>query len=272
MLKCMLWLLNSALLFNAVILKAQQKEAYHILYEMEYLSDSTNENSITKETMELYTNGTQSLFRSYEYSYIDSSTLGLDPKRPYRMTMSKLSTYYLSKDFENKKIEFFDGIRLGKKDSYRYSESTIDPMQWHVTEGTDTINGYLCQKAYLDYGGRKWFAWFASEIPVFDGPYKFCNLPGLIVSIHDSTDTWRFSLVSLSPTNELPKNHKEEGAKEIGKEQFYTLKKEYRLNTIEIEEASGNSFFIFKSAEHRSRIMKGKADAVKKDNNWIELF
>lgn len=270
--KWILGLLNGVLLLSAVILKAQENEAYHLLYEMKYVSDSTNEKSITKETMELYTNGTQSLFRSYEYSLIDSLTQGLEPKRAYRMTLSKLSTYYLTKDLKHNTLDFFDGIRLGKKDSYRYRENTHNSLQWHTTEETDTIKGYSCQKAYANYGGRKWFAWFAPEIPIFDGPYKFSGLPGLIVSVYDSTGSWQFSLTSLSPTKELPKNHKVESAKEIEKDQFYALKKEYRLNTIEIEEASGNSFFIFESPEHRARIMKGKAAAVKKDNNWIELF
>ena len=42
--------------------------------------------------------------------------------------------------------------------------------------------------------GRKWTAWFTTEIPIQDGPYKFRGLPGLIVKIEDETKSHCFAL------------------------------------------------------------------------------
>jgi GLPGLI family protein len=39
------------------------------------------------------------------------------------------------------------------------------------------IGDFDCQRAELDYGGRKWIAWFAAEIPFQDVPYVFHGLP-----------------------------------------------------------------------------------------------
>lgn len=35
----------------------------------------------------------------------------------------------------------------------------------------------MTQKATCDFAGRKWIAWFTTEIPIQDGPYKFYGLP-----------------------------------------------------------------------------------------------
>src|SRR5690606_1469092 len=54
-----------------------------------------------------------------------------------------------------------------------------------------------CQRADIRFGGRDWVAWFTTEIPIPDGPYKFCGLPGLIVSIADTQQHWQFDLTHI---------------------------------------------------------------------------
>jgi GLPGLI family protein len=60
-----------------------------------------------------------------------------------------------------------------------------------------TINGYKSQKAKTSYGGRNYEAWFTTQIPIPDGPYKFCGLPGLIIKISDSKNHYVFELTDV---------------------------------------------------------------------------
>ena len=66
--------------------------------------------------------------------------------------------------------------------------------KWKIESETQTIANYPCQKAELDFGGRKWTAWFTTKIPIQDGPYKFSGLPGLIVALNDHSGSHNFVL------------------------------------------------------------------------------
>lgn len=70
-----------------------------------------------------------------------------------------------------------------------------EPMniEWNlVDDSTRTILGYECMLATCDYHGRRWSAWFAPEIPVSDGPWKLCGLPGLILEAYADGSNFRF--------------------------------------------------------------------------------
>jgi len=71
-------------------------------------------------------------------------------------------------------------------------------IKWQLIPGdTKEILGYACQKASANFAGRDYEAWFTTEIPVSDGPYKFGGLPGLIVQLHDSELQHRFQLITV---------------------------------------------------------------------------
>lgn len=65
-----------------------------------------------------------------------------------------------------------------------YYTEKFDEMSWEIGDSTKNILGYECAVATTDYHGRKWTAWFAPEIPVADGPWKFRGLPGLILEVY----------------------------------------------------------------------------------------
>lgn len=74
------------------------------------------------------------------------------------------------------------------RECYKYTESMQQLQQWELTDETMEILGFLCTKATTKWRGRNYTAWFTPEVPISDGPHKFCGLPGLIVKVEDSDD------------------------------------------------------------------------------------
>lgn len=81
-------------------------------------------------------------------------------------------------------------------DKYRY-EDELGTLPWKITEVTDTLLSYTCQKATLHFRGRDYTAWFAPDVPVSDGPWKFMGLPGLILRVSDDKQLFSFNLIGI---------------------------------------------------------------------------
>lgn len=64
-----------------------------------------------------------------------------------------------------------------------YYTEPFSELTWEIGDSTKTVLGYECVQAHADYHGRRWTAWFAPEIPIHDGPWKFRGLPGLILEV-----------------------------------------------------------------------------------------
>ena len=71
-------------------------------------------------------------------------------------------------------------------------------QQWQIKTETQDILGYRCQKAICHWRGRVFEAWFAPDIPVKAGPWKFGGLPGLILKLQDTAGVYRFEAVQIS--------------------------------------------------------------------------
>ena len=104
----------------------------------------------------------------------------------------------LYKNHKTKKIKVMDHI--GAFEWFIYEESFV-PQIWEIQDDTTTIAGYACQKAVCDYRGRSYEAWFTSEIPISEGPWKFNGLPGLIVRLNDTKYHYEFELVEFKKSD-----------------------------------------------------------------------
>ena len=78
----------------------------------------------------------------------------------------------------------------------RYDEATPS-ISWGMADSVRTILGHPCRMATADFRGRHWTAWFATDIPVSDGPWKLCGLPGLILEAYDEGQQHVFTAVGL---------------------------------------------------------------------------
>ena len=110
-------------------------------------------------------------------------------------TLQRIGAYnsYVYKNYPEGKVteaSYFDMER-------RLYEEDWEKPDWEITDETKEVIGYECFKATTEYRGRTWTAWFAPEIPVQDGPWKLCGLPGLILEAHDKNKDYQFTATSL---------------------------------------------------------------------------
>ena len=70
--------------------------------------------------------------------------------------------------------------------TYHCIEKDETPDWQLIPDSTTTIIGYHCQLAKTNFKGRTWLAWYAEDIPVPEGPWKLCGLPGLILRAYDA--------------------------------------------------------------------------------------
>ncbi|KMQ71382.1 GLPGLI family protein [Chryseobacterium koreense] len=102
--------------------------------------------------------------------------------------MPKFS-YKVAKAYPEMKTTFSD--QIGRKRMGYEEELKFD---WKISNEKQKIGEYNAQKATTEFGGRKWTAWFSTDIPFPDGPYKFFGLPGLIVKIEDEGNNYSWEL------------------------------------------------------------------------------
>lgn len=78
--------------------------------------------------------------------------------------------------------------------------------KWTISDETKEILGYKCYKAKTKFRGREWTVYFTYEIQVNAGPWKFKDLPGLILEAEDSEKQFKFvaNKIILNSKVEIP--------------------------------------------------------------------
>ena len=104
----------------------------------------------------------------------------------------RMSTY-VYKNYPTGQMTITDRISL---QDYCYVDS-LHTQIWTMGDSTREVLGYTCQQATADFRGRHWTAWFATDIPVSDGPWKLGGLPGLILEAYDEGKQHVFTAVGL---------------------------------------------------------------------------
>lgn len=130
----------------------------------------------------LYINGSTTIYIE-KYSEQVYNNAKEEVNRTNRITTD---VEYLKIDHKRKEIysfEYFGQNMAIVKDDY-------SNLKWDITQDTKVIAGYQCVKATTSYRGKDWVVWFTSEIPLAFGPWKLHGLPGLIIEVYDSANTF----------------------------------------------------------------------------------
>lgn len=170
-------------------------QATRFVYQVTMKPDSTDRNTIKTELAHLDVSPDGSIFYAENRLKRDSVMSRMRQTGSFNFNREQMQSLRTSLDFIIEK-ESKSGKKIYKsnimRDQYAYEEDR--PMNWKILPETATIGEYKTQKAETNFAGRTWNAWFTTEIPLQDGPYKFAGLPGLIVKVEDEKGDYSFDL------------------------------------------------------------------------------
>ncbi len=124
------------------------------------------------------------------YSYKTWQTDSLVRVTPPEQVLANLGSFHggvqdiFFRDAAAGRLTHTDQIGM---DHLLYTEP-LPAIDWELTDGERTIVGYACRRARCTFRGRSYEAWYAPEIAVSCGPWKFGGLPGLILAIRDDAE------------------------------------------------------------------------------------
>lgn len=235
-------------------------------YDMVYKEDSLNAEPISKKMVLLIHDGKSKFFSEKQYevdSIRDSGFRGF--------VVGDTNFFHVIKEKQNLISKYYFQLN----DVYKLTEPIT--LNWKIGKETAQLYGYACQKATLNFKGRKWEAWFTQEIPVQEGPYIFKGLPGLIIHMKDSTGSYEFSFSALKKdfykrefedTNPKPLEVSAANLKKIFLDYYNDPFREMKSRDVKVKfkDEKGNAI------EPDFREMTKKMQStLKKYNNPIEL-
>ena len=252
------------------------------VYEYKFISDSTNTGDVKTEMMFLDTTKDGSKYYSYTVFNSDS-IMKVDLEKQLKATgsiniksdMRKGDVRYsVTKTYPDYRINLHR--RLGV-DAYNISDDR--KINWKISSEKEKIGEWNAQKAEADFAGRHWVAWFSTEIPIQDGPYKFHGLPGLIVKIEDRTGSHKMELKGIKNINgSIDINIFDAKEIAVNPKQFQKVLKEYENDPtkgIKQMQMGGATIILTGKDGNSSKVAKDQEDRLKnqirKDNNRIEL-
>ncbi|MET3034751.1 GLPGLI family protein [Chryseobacterium sp. NRRL B-14859] len=275
----------------ALFMQHISAQTNRFVYQVTMKPDAENKSDIKTENAYLDISPEKSVFYSENRIKRDSimqkafqggggrGSINRDQMESLRTNIS----YSVEKDKTNQKIYFKD--RIGR-DIYSYEEDR--PVNWKISSETRKIGEYKVQKAETDFAGRKWTAWFTTDLPYQDGPYKFGGLPGLIVKIEDDKGDYSFDLMKNYKIAEFPTLNQFGNTLKVKRTDFVKQQQKFKTDPMSFMSQGGGPGGIAapmrtgggrgpggggnqNPAEMRKRMEERVKDEAKKNSNPIEL-
>lgn len=188
-------------------------------YNLTVIKDTLDRNQKTEDIMILRIGKNCSQFYSYYTFYNDSmrtdpagskiagrmTIMAIRKKDFSLMPMPRTTVDFIYKSYP-KSSDITTFTRLESKSGMNYFEiqEKGNGQAWSIQDSTKQIAGYHCQLASCTFRGRQWKAWFTTEIPVSNGPWKLSGLPGLILEAYDGDDYYHYTLSEIRKQNLTP--------------------------------------------------------------------
>lgn len=177
---------KSIILLFIFLINHFYSQNYRAVYKFDYRRDSIHPNYTNMDmVLDMQKNSTKFYFQK-QLKF--DSLIKINKRVTFSISLQQIIKRN-SGSFTNENFVNVD-------DKY-YTFSSYDEMKWKISDSIKNYNIYKLQKAETDWGGRKWIAWFCSEIPIAEGPYKFRGLPGLIMQLLDTKNNFSYKLISF---------------------------------------------------------------------------
>ncbi|SDD14213.1 GLPGLI family protein [Niabella drilacis] len=164
-----------------------------VLYDFNYVKDTSRRDYIYTETFELDYAKTSSYFTSYTAKQNDTlmkNQMAMAFKNapdPDHVEITLTGSAATSTDkfyTERHPQSRVYAIKMLVGASFIIPDAGT-PTNWKIIDSTKTIQGYVCQKATGSSYGRHYTAWFCTDLPYRFGPRRLNGLPGLILEAYD---------------------------------------------------------------------------------------
>ena len=107
-------------------------------------------------------------------------------------------TFYIVKLAKTGKVLNYETVGMERL----YSEEPDGEIEWETCDSVKEVVGYECQEATGEFHGRKWRAWFTTEIALQNGPWKLSGLPGLILEARSDDGLYSFTATGIQTTRQ----------------------------------------------------------------------
>ena len=187
--------------------KVIDKLKYTITYRTKSVRDTTKTDSegrynYENDDMQLLIGDKVSYFysatyRAYEEELrksVDANNIAIPTSTSARGSISM--DFY--RNYPTGKSTYLDKVI---REKFRIIEPLEQPQWDIIADSTKQILDYHCQMARCSFKGRTWTAWFTTDIPLDNGPWKLCGLPGLILRAYDNSRHYIFDCVGLKQTD-----------------------------------------------------------------------
>lgn len=257
-------------------------QATRFVYQVSMKTDSANREEVKTEMAYLDVTQEKSLFYAENRLKRDSLMNRMRQSGSFNFDRSQMENlrsnidYTIEKD-SKKGVKTFSA-RIAR-DQYSYDEDRT--MDWKIFPETVKIGEYKAQKAQTEFGGRTWNAWFTTDIPFQDGPYKFSGLPGLIVKIEDTKGDYSFDLKETKKITEPASFSSRGNIVKVKREAYEKQMDKFKQDPLSFIQAgggisgpmsrNGSSGFRSPDPNFRKQMEERIKEQSKKNNNPIEL-
>ena len=210
-----------------------------VKYELKFMPDTLERDKFKTQTMVLRMNTKGiSVYQEYGKFRSDSVTAARTRNGKIKLSDTNEAIKYQTKARDNitiakswpEKHKILVRELIGLDGTFYYTEDKTD-FGWEVDfTQTKEIGGYTCHSAKGSYAGRDYQAWFTPEIPISDGPWFFCGLPGLILEVSSLDKEFLYTCMSIQAGTGPVSLRSLDTAFKTTRERFLKAKERYKVN------------------------------------------